>query len=850
MRSSTLSFVWYPAGMALAIVMYALMLTAGSSTAVAVYAPVVLVALAIVVLELRFPERTTWRPAWGDVKADAAFMVFVQVILPRALLAGVVLGIAQWQHERGPDWLWPHAWPLAAQVVCMVLIVDFFRYWLHRACHRYLPLWRLHEVHHSPEILYALNVGRFHPLEKVLHFGVDTVPFLLLGVAPEVIGGYFLLYAINGLFQHSNVRLRYGWLNHVVGSAETHRWHHARDPKTASCNFGNTTLVWDQLFGTWHLPRGQAVDDIGIMDKAYPKDFLTQMLAPFSRPGGARPRRLRTLISDLLIPLQLRLTHLSSSRRIAVQVRAPMAVQRAVLARLIAQNRDTTFGRKHGFAAITSYEEFRQRVPVGDYEPLRPFVDAEITHGERALTTEAPVRYVRTSGTTGKPKDIPLTPSYLAALRRIHRTSVAYQHRTCPKAFSGKILALVAPAFEGALANGKPFGSASGIVAGDTSALVLEKFVVPRAVLALPDPRLKYLLILRLAIARRDVTYLGSANSTTLLTMIKLYREHASALIEDVDKGTFFLAREIAPEVEAAIRTRMFASPVRAAELAAMHARTDAPRIADLWPDLQLVVTWTCASAGITLAALRRELAPQTRVLELGYLSSEFRGTVTLGKRSGSGLPTLDTHFYEFVERSLWDAGEPAYLTLDQLRKGVDYYIIVTTPSGLYRYFINDLVRVTGFLHATPLLRFQQKGKGVTNITGEKLYESQVLRAVDAAMSELGAASRFVMMLADEVERRYELYVEVEGGTAVDAQALATSVDRKLGELNIEYRAKRESTRLGDLGVGLLRPQTGEAFKQHCVDSGQREGQFKAIALAYRKDFRFAIDAFVKAPPP
>ena len=69
------------------------------------------------------------------------------------------------------------------------------------------------------------------------------------------------------------------------------------------------------------------------------------------------------------------------------------------------------------------------------------------------------------------------------------------------------------------------------------------------------------------------------------------------------------------------------------------------------------------------------------------------------------------------------------------MRKGLDYYIIVTTPSGLYRYFINDVVRVTGFLHAAPLLKFMQKGKGVTNITGEKLYEAQVLAAVSGAMT-------------------------------------------------------------------------------------------------------------------
>ena len=172
------------------------------------------------------------------------------------LLVVAMFAIAAWMHEHAPSPWWPHGWTLGAQMVAMVLAVDFVRYWLHRACHTFPALWRLHEVHHSPDILYTLNVGRFHPLEKILHFACDSVPFLLLGVAPEVIAGYFLLYSVNGFFQHSNLRLRYGWLNYVVGSAETHRWHHARDPKTASCNFGNTTIVWDLLFGTWYSADG------------------------------------------------------------------------------------------------------------------------------------------------------------------------------------------------------------------------------------------------------------------------------------------------------------------------------------------------------------------------------------------------------------------------------------------------------------------------------------------------------------------------------------------------------------------------------------------------------------------
>ena len=831
-------YLWYPLFVGGAIAAFGLMLTAGFGAAAAAYLSVIAVGIIIVALERRFPERVDWRATRFDVTADALFMVLVQVALPQLLVLLPLLAFAGSMHEHAPSAWWPHGWPLAAQAVAMVLAVDFMRYWLHRACHRFDSLWRLHEVHHSPDILYVLNVGRFHPLEKILHFSLDSLPFLLLGVAPEVLASYFLLYSVNGLFQHSNVRLRYGWLNYVVGSAETHRWHHARDPKTAYCNFGNTTIVWDLVFGTWRLPG--PVGDIGIMDRTYPKDFWRQMLTPFGSRGGRRPTP-KGLMADTLIALRLRLTRFVEAPRIARAVRDPMRMQQALLARIVRENRDTTFGHRHGFEAIASYGDFAAHVPVSEFEALRPYIEVEIEHGERALTAEAPLRYVRTSGTTGKPKDIPLTASHLKALQRIHRVSVAFQHRAYPEAFRGSFLVIVSPAFEGTLANGRPYGSASGIVAGNTPRAVLEKFVIPAPVLTIADSRVKYLLILRLALARPDVTYLGSANSTTLLALMRLYREHAGALIEDLRRGTFFLMDEVPPDVQSTIRSRLAPDAPRAERLAALQAGPGA-RLADLFPALKLVVTWTCASAGIAIDALRRELAPRTSILELGYLSSEFRGTITLGRRAGSGLPTFDTHFFEFVERDKWDRGEPEFLTLDRLRKARDYYVLVTTPSGLYRYFINDLVRVTGFLHATPLLKFLQKGKGVTNITGEKLYEAQVLTAVRDAMAHAGIDTRFVMMLADEEARCYRLYVEPGPGARPSAAELADTMDRRLQELNVEYQAKRESERLGAPVAAWLASGTGDAYKKFCVDRGQREAQFKTVALAYSRDFAFDLD--------
>jgi len=395
---------------------------------------------------------------------------------------------------------------------------------------------------------------------------------------------------------------------------------------------------------------------------------------------------------------------------------------------------------------------------------------------------------------------------------------------------------------------------------------------LPSAVASVGDARLKYLLILRLAIAQKDVTYLGSANSTTPLALMKLYREEQGRLVSDVRSGGFHAYDRLAPDVRAALRGRLGAEPARADELDRIGAAADPPRIGDLWPELRMVVTWTRGSAGVTVEALRKELPRRTRVFELGYLASEFRGTITLGWQAGAGFPTLDTHFFEFAERQRWESGEgndpptlaavaatlppgvrdsrpgaarQRLVTLDKLRKNVDYYIIATTPSGLYRYFINDVVRVTGFLHSTPLLEFVQKGRGVTNITGEKLYESQVLAATGGAMEQLGIHARFLMMLADEETRRYTLYVEPDAKPDASAARLASEVDARLRDLNIEYDSKRESERLAMASVVWLRSETGEAHKRYCVvQGGQREGQFKCLALAHRRNFGFDIDAY------
>ena len=77
---------------------------------------------------------------------------------------------------------------------------------------------------------------------------------------------------------------------------------------------------------------------------------------------------------------------------------------------------------------------------------------------------------------------------------------------------------------------------------------------------------------------------------------------------------------------------------------------------------------------------------------------------------------------------------------------------------------MNDLVEVTGVFRGTPLLRFVQKGRGVTSLTGEKLYEAQTIEGVCSVALRCGFASSFFMMVADEQASAYRLFVEPGGG--------------------------------------------------------------------------------------
>ena len=163
-------------------------------------------------------------------------------------------------------------------------------------------------------------------------------------------------------------------------------------------------------------------------------------------------RRLRNLLQRLVMWIDER----RYARPLSRLVKHPLRAQRCLLRNIVEKNAETTFGRQHGFTDILSVADFRAQVAVQDYESLRPFIEDQASLGIRGLTREMPLFYARTSGTTDRPKDIPVTQDTIRRYRQGQRLYTRTIYRAIPQALDGRVLALGGPPKEGVLDCGIP----------------------------------------------------------------------------------------------------------------------------------------------------------------------------------------------------------------------------------------------------------------------------------------------------------------------------------------------------------------------------------------------------------
>lgn len=542
-------------------------------------------------------------------------------------------------------------------------------------------------------------------------------------------------------------------------------------------------------------------------------------------------------VQNAVLAVAMRLTRMRLWRQIERAAQHPEKVQAAKLTEILRQNSASRFGTEHGFSNITNIEDFRSAVEVQTYESLRPYIDDQDNTGRPALTVDAPVMYTRTSGTTGQPKDIPVTATGIAKLSATQRAFATSLYRESTM-FSGKLLGIGSAAIEGFRPSGKPYGSATGLIYENMPAVVRRKYVLPAAVFDIAEYDSRFYVIAAMSLATQNLTGIVTANPSTLVRLRNGIVDNWDQLISDISSGRLSVDTGLTGKRAEIVKKWFKPRPKRATVLRTLGDPTELG-FSKLWPQLTGISCWTGGSCGFALAALRPWLADTTKILEAGYSSSEFRGSIGVDLQANLCMPTIWDHVFEFVEQSDWEQGRHKFLDVSELLQGQRYYIFVTTTDGLYRYDMNDIVEVNGRFGKTPCIAFVQKGKGVTNITGEKLYEDQILEALSTATAY---PVEFFVVLADEQASTYQLYVEGPSSPTTTLQ-LEAAMDEQLQTINLEYRSKRSSGRLAPLTAVALRPGTGNRYRRYCVDSGQRDAQFKHLVLRYASDCDFDFNA-------
>lgn len=236
-------------------------------------------ALLIIGLERRFPyrEQEFFRKGfWTDFFWYSIVQSYVLGLVISFVIAWIDGSTGLSRLQLVSDW------PLWGQFLFFFFVHDFYIYWFHRLQHHNDVLWRTHEAHHSVEDVDWVAGSRSHSLEILINQTIEFAPIVLLGAAPEIAVMKGLVDAVWGMWIHSNVNVRTGWLQYVINGPEMHRWHHAVDLPPPGVNFSTKIAVWDWLFGTAYLPQDRRLSGFGLGSvKEYPQNYFVQHLYAF-----------------------------------------------------------------------------------------------------------------------------------------------------------------------------------------------------------------------------------------------------------------------------------------------------------------------------------------------------------------------------------------------------------------------------------------------------------------------------------------------------------------------------------------------------------------------------------------
>lgn len=471
--------------------------------------------------------------------------------------------------------------------------------------------------------------------------------------------------------------------------------------------------------------------------------------------------------------------------------RNPVEIQQKVLSDILAYASSTELGRQYGFSTISSAAVFQSRVPVKTYEDYLPLIE-RLRAGDSNVTWPGNIRwFAKSSGTTsGKSKFIPVTRE---SLQKCHyqaaRDILAIYCSNYPstRMFSGKALTLGGSTRINQAGNNSVYGDLSAVLLTNTP-FYIELIRTPKREIALiEDFERKLELITRIA-SKQNVTSFSGVPSW-YLTLIKSVLSHTG-------KSTL-------PEV---------------------------------WPNLEVFF-----HGGISFTPYReiyKKLIPgdQMHYMETYNASEGFFGIQDDPGKSDMLLMLDYGIFYEFIPAGKVGSDSAPVLTLGEVRKDVNYAIVISTNGGLWRYLIGDTIVFT----ETSPYRFRITGRTrhFINAFGEELIAENAEKALEAACRGTGASvleyTAGPVFMGELSRGTHEWLIEFEKEPD-DLQRFTRILDETLKSVNSDYEAKRHKDI--NLVMPVVRSVPGGTFTKWLRSKNKLGGQNKVPRLSNTREF-------------
>jgi hypothetical protein len=507
------------------------------------------------------------------------------------------------------------------------------------------------------------------------------------------------------------------------------------------------------------------------------------------------------------------------SRRFLKAAEDCRKTQHEVLERLLTLNQASDFSREHDLTGTLTANEFRARLPISDFERFRPYIERLKIGETHALLgpQNKLLMFTLSSGTTSDSKFIPITQQFLDDYRRGWQIWGIHTYDARPGLNHKNILQIASDYNRYRTPAGTPCGNISGLAVASQRPIVRFMYTIPYSVSKIDNPLAKYYTILRLGLADSNIGLITTANPSTVVQLATLADAEKESLIRDIADGTISNRFAVNDDVRQALRRRISRPrPKRARELESLVNAAGSLRLSEAWPRLEQLAIWMGGSCAAYLSAVRQHFGSHVTIRDHGLSASEGRMTIPFEDECSDGVLDVTSHYFEFIPEAEHGSANPTVLEAHELTPDRDYFILLTTSSGLYRYDICDVVRCTGFVGTTPVLRFLHKGAHISNLTGEKVSESQVVDAVRYALdAHCHRVGYFTLTPVWGEPPYYQLLLEArDAPPAPQDEQLAGAIDDRLQSLNCEYQEKRSTGRLAPLRLSRLKDGAWRSFAE------------------------------------